>query len=251
MALCTSADVTDRLGTRYDGNTALTAAHVTEYVARAGAWFQGFPGIGGTFTPFNQTGDTPATPGFIREIVATKAWGWCLIQLAGRSGGTQDAEAGEELLARADAMAATLVDNPHAALPREQVSSETLTFGTAAQPWSLPENWAYVGRGSASPVTATVGGVKLPPNILRDSVRILSTSTSSDSGVTGAQLAEMPRGSLWDVVWSERRAAWIFKARASELYGSGAGINLGYEWTYIRRTGETIRTASGFSHEYA
>ena len=230
MAYTTRTDITNLLGGRYTSDN-LANADIDAHIVEADAWIDG--ALGAVFQKFNQTTDTPDTPNRIREISTHYAAYLGRKQLASRSGQAQDLELSQWVLGRAEDMITMILSSPGLTLPPESVASETITYGAGVNSWDLPTSQALVGFGSASPMTHTVGGVKVSPNILPETVRVLSTSTSSD-GTTGANLASMPRGAYWDIFWDNPRRAWVFEARHTALYGSGASINLAYEWDYRR-----------------
>lgn len=238
MAYTTNTAVKALIGTVYS-TTDLTDAQITAHIARADGIIDA--AVADLFTvPFNASTDTPATPKVIAQASEYLAAAYCFRQLHIKGSNSALGEQADNWAAEADGLIEGLRNVPGQMRP-ETVSTETITLtGSSRQSWEPNQYEAFIGDGSSNPMTAHQSSYQ-PPNILEESVRILSTSAST--GYTGAELAKLRNGVDFTVRFNSDWKKYVFEAHESALQNATT-INITYLWDYRRKYGESRRIHS-------
>ena len=226
MAYTTTTLVINWLGTSYDTGTDLTSANVTAFIDKADdiinascqPRYYRFNAENGTKTDGT---DTYITPGLVVQTSTHLAAGYALLQLRAKGLNTPLANSAEFHIDQANFYLG-LLKNPSFKLDPETWRNYTLTWGTQAESWDLPNNEAFI-----SPTALDSAD---PPNILEDSVRIGSGSTST---LLNARL-----GREFDVRWDQGYQRYVFTANDGKLYETSIETKITFEWDYRRDRGK-------------
>jgi len=192
--------------------------------------------LAGRYQEFNAYDSTPATPAIIRHLSELHAAARSMRAINLADVYTDDIQAMTE---EAKAIVQSLLLSDHPIAP-ETTATETLSFG-GDQAWELPSDEAYLA--ATSPLDSGY-----PPDILPDTVRILSTSTVSGESFTASDLANMRNGREFSVEWRDGDrgyGAWVFVRIDGALSASGlTALNVSYQWDYMRQTGQSRALSS-------
>lgn len=232
MAYCTNAHVIDMIGTNYDSSNDLTSAEIDVYITRADALIDAESQP--NYYPFNATGstktdgtDTYTTPKLVQMCSIHLATSYSMMQLRAMVPNNTLAEAALFHMDQGTVLLNKLRD-PAFKLSPHTWRNYTLTFGTSAVSWSLGSEEAFI-----EPTALDSGD---PPNILEDTVRIGSTTSTTRTDVTAAQLQQARLGIEYTVRWDAKYQRYVFTANDPKLY-SNTTLKVTFEWDYRRDRG--------------
>lgn len=227
MAYSTSDLVTDLIdptGEFLDQLKTLTDAQIDAYIAKVDGKIN--DRLGGGFFPFNATTATPDTPDTIKEISRHWAMAESVRQLVGVNN-----QAAMDLADRHETIAMAHLQNVMTNGLAPETATDTLTFGTAdSVAWTLAVDEAFLA--ATTPLDSGD-----PPNILPSTVRITG-GTYSGSGLT-----DMRNDVEFRVNYQPGYQRWVFTALLTDLYQDVTGLQVTYEWNYVRIRGQESAVA--------
>lgn len=233
MAYTTATLVTNWIGANYVAGD-LAAGDITAFIARADGLIDS--ACAKKYYPFNATGSTKTdgtttyvTPQMVELASTHLAVSLALRQIRVQANNTVLKDAADLHWQTGVGLLNQLAD-PNFEMPPAVYLNEAMTWGTAAQAWTLATNQAFLA------VTSPLDSGD-PPNIKESSVRVGAGTTTTYGGVTAAQIKDMRLGQEFSIRWDAGYQRYIFEADHPALYSGTPALKVTWEWDYRRDRG--------------